>query len=290
MPSRTAEFVTLFRALESRLPADRRLFEDPYAATLLGGRLKAVVALARVPGSGRLVPAAIDRGWPGTRVSVIVRTRFIDEAVAAAGARQVVILGAGFDTRARRLLAGTRVLELDEPETLTLKRERLERVPSNVTFVPVDFEREPLDERLRSAGFAAEPTLFIWEGVTSYLTAAAVDATLRAITRLGTPASRVVFTYLDRAALDHGGLRAAARTVRAVGEPFSFGFDPEKLPEYLQARGLSLIDDVSAVELAERYLHPRGRRPRASAAFRIAVADRVTSDTSARGRPPLRRG
>src|SRR5947209_9180882 len=282
MPSRTAEFVTLFRALESRLPPEARLFEDRYAADLLGPRLKPVLALASVPSGGRLVSAAIDRGWPGSGVSVIVRTRFIDEIVTAADAEQVVILGAGFDTRALRLVPGRRVFELDEPGMLALKRERLGRLPS--TFVPVDFEREPFDDRLRAAGFAAEPAVFVWEGVTSYLSAEAVDSTLRAIARLATRGSRVVFTYLDRAG--GRGLGAAARTVRLVGEPFSFGFDPAELPAYLAGRGLRAIEDVSAAELAERYLHPRGRRPPASTLFRIALAERLTSGTSARGRPP----
>ena len=179
--SRTAEFVALFRALESRLPERRRLFHDPYAASFLGRPLRGALALAGVPVTGRLVPAAIDRGWPGTRVSVVVRTRYIDDAVA--GADQAVILGAGFDTRALRLDL-PRVVELD--------------------------------------------------------------------------------------AL--GEIGAAARTVRRVGEPFSFGFDPAGLSGYLAERGLELADDVSAVDLAGRYLHPLGRRPPASPAFRIANA------------------
>src|SRR5205807_2230260 len=122
-----------------------------------------------VPLSGRLVPAAIDRGWPGTRVSVVVRTRFIDEVVASSDAEQVVILGAGFDTRALRLVPGRRVFELDEAETLAAKRARLGEAASRLTLVPVDFEREPFEDRLRDAGFASEPAVFVWEGVTSYL-------------------------------------------------------------------------------------------------------------------------
>jgi O-methyltransferase involved in polyketide biosynthesis len=188
MPSRTAELVTFFRALESRLPLDARLFEDRYAADLLGAPLKAALTLARV---GHVVPAAIDRGWPGTRVSVIVRTRFIDEVVTASRGEQVVILGAGFDTRALRLVPDRRVF----------------------------------DRRVVNAG------------------------------------SRVVFTYLDRS----GGRGPAARTVRLVGEPFSFGFDPAELPGYLAERGLPAIEDVSAAELAElcsTCIRAAGGRPR----------------------------
>jgi methyltransferase (TIGR00027 family) len=282
--SRTAEFVALFRALESRLPPAARLFEDPYASAFLGRPLSAVLSLARVPVTGALVPASIDRGWPGTRVSVVVRTRFIDEAVEAAvagGIAQLVIMGAGFDARALRLDAArrVRVFELDEPATLATKRDRLERalgaLPNELSQVAIDFEREPLSEPLRAAGFAtAERALFVWEGVTSYLTAAAVDATLRAVAAVSAAGSRLVFTYIDRRALEQDRVGAAARTVRRVGEPFTFGFDPAELPAYLAERELELLDDVSARDLAERYLRPRGRRPPASPAFRIAVTSR----------------
>jgi methyltransferase (TIGR00027 family) len=131
-PSRTAELVALFRALETVRPPRRRLFEDPYAEPLLGTELRAVVALARVPVTGRLVYETIDRGWPGSRLWVVLRTRFIDDLVRSAlnaGAAQLVLLGAGLDTRAHRIsgLPPTPVFEVDEDATLQRTRERLRR-------------------------------------------------------------------------------------------------------------------------------------------------------------------
>lgn len=285
-PSRTAAFIALFRALETRLPAKQRLFADPFAKEFLDRRLGAVLAMARVPVTGGLVPGFIDRTWPGARVSVIVRTRFIDETMEAAlaeGIGQVVILGAGFDTRAHRIEAAARarVFEVDAPATLAEKGARIERLPgarpAHVTAVGVDFERDDLEASLRSAGLdPGARTLFIWEGVTSYLSAEAVDQTLRAMTRLGAPGSLVVFTYLDRAVLEDGakprGAGATISAVARVGEPIRFGLDPADLAAYLADRGLELREEVSTAELAGRYLHPRGRRPVAAEFFRVALA------------------
>ena len=152
---------------------------------------------------------------------MLVRTRFIDEAMEAAlaeGAGQVVILGSGFDARAYRLESarGARVFEVDEPATLAAKRERIEArlgaMPAHVSLVAMDFERDDLAERLAAAGFAAgEPSFFIWEGVTGYLSAEAVDATLRELAALGAPGSRVVFTYLDAEALAGAGAGGGRR-------------------------------------------------------------------------------
>ncbi len=286
--SRTARFVALFRALETRLPEDERLFTDPFAADFLDGRLGAALAAARVPGTGPLVPAYIDRRWPGTRVSVVVRTRFIDEALARAvddGVGQVVLLGAGFDARAYRLdaLGGARVFEVDAPETQAVKRAaieaRLGSSPANVTWVAVDFERDDLAASLPAGGLDPDtPAFFVWEGVTPYLTAEAVDATLRAIASVAAPGSRIVFTYLNRAGLEGArrmqGAAASAGAAARAGEPFQFGLDPDEVPAYLAERGFELVEQVTSAELAARFLHPLGRRPPVSPFYNVVLAAR----------------
>jgi methyltransferase (TIGR00027 family) len=106
--SRTAEYMALFRALESSRPRGRRLFEDPLARHFLSRPLGLVARAAAVPGVRNFISWFIDHRWPGARSSAVARTRFIDDAVIA-GLRehieQVVILGAGFDSRAYRLPA-----------------------------------------------------------------------------------------------------------------------------------------------------------------------------------------
>src|ERR1700744_4339294 len=98
--------MALFRALETVRPAGERLFEDSFAKRFLRRRYRAVVEAARIPAMGGAILAYIDRRWPGSRASGVARTRWIDDEVRTAlsdGAEQVVILGAGFDTRAYRM-------------------------------------------------------------------------------------------------------------------------------------------------------------------------------------------
>ena len=200
--STTAEFMALFRAQESALPESKRLFNDPFAVSFLGPILRVISRLFRVPLLRILLTRFIDARWPGARTSGIARTRLIDDwagAEVAAGAQQILILGAGFDSRAWRLpsFRGLPIFEVDHPATSAVKRERIEELgapTSRVTFVPIDFDRERLSDTLSNAGFQADRrTLVIWEGVTNYLTAEAVDATLRWVGAL-TEGSRLIFT------------------------------------------------------------------------------------------------
>jgi methyltransferase (TIGR00027 family) len=287
-PSRTAEQVALFRALESGRRGER-LFADPYAKAFLGRRYRMVVLLGGLPRVGEAVPRYIDRRWSGgPRASAVVRTRLIDDQLAdaiAAGARQVLVLGAGYDSRGYRLpvLSGLPVFEVDAPATQAAKRWRLRRVASrhyaHVRFVPVDLERDDVGVRLRQAGFARRRTAVVWEGVTNYLSAEAVDVTLRWLAASTAPGSRVIFTYVDRGVLDgtgcFAGLDTWYATVRAGGEQWTFGFDPPRLPDYLAQRGMALLADTSAREAAERYLVPLGRREPTADFYRIAQAEVV---------------
>jgi len=121
-PSKTAEYVATFRAVESARPAGERLFDDPYASCFLDGRLKLGARLASNRLGQSLVCRYIDRNWPGSRPSAVIRTKLIDDVVTAAlegGAEQVAILGAGYDTRGLRLNAAVSVpvFELD-PEKM----------------------------------------------------------------------------------------------------------------------------------------------------------------------------
>jgi methyltransferase (TIGR00027 family) len=269
-PSRTAQHNALFRALEQAQPVP--LFADPFARRFLRGRYRLYGALPP-----RTLARFIDRRWPGPRAAVCVRTRYIDDRVLeaqAAGLDQLVILGAGFDARAHRLpgLERVRVFEVDHPSTQATKRAVVGTPPAHVRYVPADLAREPLDRVLETAGVArGARTLVVWEGVTNYLDAASVDATLRATATLATG---VVFTYVERALIDapaayQGGPESLAY-VRGLGEPFTFGFDPAEVPAYLGARGLDLVEDLDLETVAARY-YPDARPP-VSAFYRVVTA------------------
>ena len=291
--SRTAEQVALFRALESARRRDR-VFVDPYAVKFLSGGYRLLARLARVPAVGLRLERYIDEHWPaGPRASAVARTRLIDDLVLDAlsgeagggAARQVVLLGAGYDSRAYRLpaMAGVRVFEVDHPATQATKQ-RLLRAHirsdrrAHVRLVPVDLAADDLAGALREAGFEAlERTVVVWEGVTNYLTERAVDTTVRQLAAIAGSGSRLLFTYVDRAALDGtGGFTGFDEwhaAVRKQGEPWTFGFDPGELPGYLAERGMRLFLDLSARDAADRYLLPLGRRAPAAPFYRIAAAE-----------------
>ena len=283
--SRTAEYVALFRAIESSLPANRRLFEDPFARQFLGPRLALLASLCRVPGAADLVSRYIDGRWAGARSSAVARTRLIDDSIAdalAQGLDQLVILGAGFDARAYRLagLSEVDVFEVDHPDTLAKKRAILRRssfdAPARLRSVGIDFKSADLDRVMDAAGYSTEARTFIlWEGVTNYLTAAAVDTTLQWCARAAA-GSQLLFTYVHRAVLDDpasfAGTENLFGTLKEAGEQWTFGLDPAELADFLRQRGLELERDIGSSEYRARYLPRVSRIMRGYEFYRIAIA------------------
>ena len=280
--SLTAEYMALFRALESSRPASARLFSDPGAAGFLQGWRKWLNALSRFPAGLRLAEEVLDRAAPGARAAGIARTKWIDDEATAAlnTATQLVLLGAGFDMRAYRLPAAARatIFELDHPQTSLAKQAALAnaaRPARQIRYAGIDFGSQSVAEVLMQAGFdQTQPTCFIWEGVTNYLTAEDVDRALRQI-RQSAGDSILLFTYIDRAVLDHperflGAAKLLAR-VASYGEPWTFGLRPEELKPYLAARGFELVKDTGVAEVWQRTGRPRPG-PRGYEFYRLAAA------------------
>lgn len=283
--SRTAEFMALFRALETARDPTTRLFNDPWAAGFLSRKFRLVTRLARWPFGASLLAHVIDRRWPGARSSGVARTRYIDDTIIRAlgtGIDQIVLLGAGFDCRPYRLhgMGKAQVFEVDHPNTSRAKQARLQavlgRLPASVRFVALDFNRQSLDQGLREAGLdLARPVFFLWEGVTQYLDAAAVDATFRYVSAAA-PGSQILFTYVDRRVLEpesgYAGIEAISSALANAAEPWIFGFDPAGLPHYLEARRLDLVSDLGAAAYRALYLE-RADRLRGYEFYRVALAD-----------------
>jgi methyltransferase (TIGR00027 family) len=286
--SRTAEYMAFFRGLESAQPEGRRLFVDSFAERFVSASLRRAIRASTWPMVGGLVNGYADWRLPGARTSAIARTKLVDDALGDAlrdGMGQVVILGAGFDCRAYRLagLAGAKIFEVDHPATLATKlgvlREALPEMPRNVKFVEIDFNRQALPEVLSAAGFReSERTEFLWEGVTNYLTAEAVDSVLRFVAGCGV-GSQIVFTYVHAGLMDgavrFGGGEKLLRNVARIGEPWTFGIVPEKLAKFLGRRGLRLEWDLSAEEYRDRYFGAAARKMKGYEFYHVAMA-RVT--------------
>lgn len=287
--SRTAQLMSIQRGLESARPPQTRLFFDALAPQFVSPAWRAALRSARLPLVRRSIETLYDLvGGPGPRESAIARTRLIDDIIQAAAPTRLVILGAGYDTRAQRLdcLADCAVYEIDHPSTQARKRATLARASSSAArapaYIAVDFERDELADALTRFGLPGErPTVFLWEGVTQYLTAEAVDKTLSAIRQAAGRDDTLVFTYVDDAVLPQGEpdrYPEAARWLHGTasrGEPWIFGLSPSGLSEYLNARGFRVDSDISTREAGERYFPPLRRADRGSDLYHVAIAKRL---------------
>lgn len=213
---------------------------------------------------------------------VNARTHHIDrwvERAAAEAALQVVILGAGFDSRAYRFTGRypkLRFFEVDLPAMVKAKQQVVENVlgslPVATHYVPIDFDTQSLAAALTTAGYrASDKTLFILEGVTMYVNAAATDATLAFIAQHAASGSTVVFDYVYRQVIEGDtaalyAVGAEATGVASLGEPFVTGWSPAEAAALAQRHGLSVINNLGPSDLTQRYLigsdgKPDGRLP-----------------------------
>jgi methyltransferase (TIGR00027 family) len=231
---------------------------DWFAVRLLGLSLRLLV---RVPPLRAATLRAVEWLSPGSYHFLTARTRYVDQVLldeVHSGVTQVVILGAGADTRAYRFdeLAAVSVFELDHPLTSRWKQElvrrALGRLPDHVRYVAVDLGHDSLDDALAVTDRSA-PVAIVWEGVTPYLDRPSVEATLASVGRCA-PGSSITFDYYFRPA----AREPAARYLRRLGEPFLSNLTPEEVESMLAAHGLELVANVLGPELAARQLAGKG--------------------------------
>jgi methyltransferase (TIGR00027 family) len=268
--SRTAERVAMRRAAHQLYDEAPLVFADPLAMRVLSEDARAELRARE----------EMERTHPfarGMRAFLCARSRFAEDALdraVANGVRQYLVLGAGLDTFAVRsalpghpvhpVHPGLRIFEVDHPATQAWKRACLEQagvhVPTTVTFVPVDFEREGLMEKLAASGFDVDAPAFCWLGVLPYLTREAAVGTLHALGSLPV-GSGVAFDYsVARESLSPTQQAAydwlADRVARA-GEPFRLGFDPAELGQLLRGCGFGRVEDLDSEAIAARYFAER---------------------------------
>jgi len=270
LPSRTSIFTAAARALGSREPDASVRNPDWVADRLIGPAELALIADHPI---SRALGQDFQEAMNNTEVFgfvwlMLVRTRFIDESLQRAlrdGATQVVILGAGFDTRAHRfaeLLKDTAIIEIDYDATQEYKRRRVEEAlggaPANVVYAPIDFTRENLGGVLHRAGFQPDRrTYYICEGVSMYVPEEGMKETLHAIAAASAPGSTLLLEYINRGGLDV--LRAypsgMVKNAFAWGEPFVFGVPDGEDREFFREMGLELGEalKIGSPESVKRY-------------------------------------
>ena len=255
----------------------RRRAEPPSGATHRHRRVRTAVPRPRprrcCSRTARRAGVPVRRAARAERLSAyaLCRHRFIDEALLASlasadgGATQVVILGAGYDARAYRFAAQIGARPVYEVDLAPLSRRKAAIVAAHpdrfghasVHRVEVDFRTESLERRLRGSGLLpGEPTFVAWEGVTPYLSRAAVVATLATLAGLCGEGSVLAMDFWEGA--DGAGLlaplrRVGARAIGLVGEPVTFGLPLVGARALLDEHGWQVAEVNDATELARRF-------------------------------------
>ena len=268
-PSETAHRVAFVRAWETQKPADSRVIYDPIAEHLISadGRFLVKTRLGRTT-YGHLLryDVVVEVGD-----YIVLRTRAIDahlEDYAKKGMAQLLILGAGYDSRAYRfpeLKAGVKLFEVDTPETQEIKKARLIEhygsLPDHVTFVSLNFEKDDLADSLVRAGFDGSlKTLVIWEGVSYYLESEAVEKTLAFVAGHTPAGSSIIFDYALSEAVHNKPrdyvLKRLKVMLSELREPMKFGLDPQEVEGFLTERGFEDVMNLTVEQCKEKFLTP----------------------------------
>jgi methyltransferase (TIGR00027 family) len=259
--SMTAIGIAIVRAIESEKPEADRICYDPYARQFVNGALYHFVKFFDRLGYS-------ERKGPGVMGFLTVRDRHIDEYLKtslANGVQQVVVLGAGYDARAYRFeefKRAVKVFEVDHPATQQAKMKRLQKVfgavPSHVTYVPIDFNTQTLAERLPECGYDERATtLFIWQGVTQYLSLEVVESTLAFVVNHSGPGSSIIFDYMYTSLLDGTVQRGEVNKMRRdrwlSNEVLAFGLPEGTIAAFLEQHGFTQVHDANYKYLHETY-------------------------------------
>jgi len=269
--SRTAEATCGYRAIAAQHPDPKLRNPDDLAAKLCRWQSP----LPRDYASARPL---IDQGETYSAFFYVnARTHYIDAALrkaAADGVTQVVVLGAGFDSRAYRFRASHPQLqfyEVDLPATIEAKKvrvaEALGGLPDYVRYAPIDFNTQKLADVLLPLGYdPKQRSFFLLEGVVMYVVEAGNATTFDFIRGNSAPGSVVVYDYLLKRVIqgDTKGLYAAAYLSFAVerqGEPYIFGWTPPEAAAWAKKRGFRVVEDVDDKELGRRHLTGSNGKP-----------------------------
>jgi methyltransferase (TIGR00027 family) len=276
--SLTAAGIAIARAVESEKSPAERICYDPYARQFVPAWMYFLFGFSIKSGYAEL------RG-PGVNGFLVARERYIDDVLQSflnKDLRQLVILGAGYDSRPYRfdLQGQVKTFEVDHPFTQADKLAKVQRIfskiPEHVTYIPVDFNSQTLSERLPSSGY--DPglfSLFIWQGVTMYLTSAGVDSTLDFIAKNAPPGSAVVFDYVYQEVLDGIHKQSEISSMRRyrfiTGEGLTFGIPEGGVGEFLGERGFRQVKDINRDDLKRTYFTGKNTARNVAGGYGIVI-------------------
>jgi methyltransferase (TIGR00027 family) len=275
-PSSTAVAAAMMRAAHLLWDDEPKILKDELALGLSGigdeATLRATLDVLLTEMARDFSPDFAQAIFRHFRAMAVLRSRYVEDELARAltrEVRQLVILGAGFDSFAyrRQDLASTlHVFEVDHPTSQRWKLDRLNALqvglPPNLRFIALDFEKHALVDSLRVGGYRLEePAFFSWLGVTQYLTEAAVYRTLQEVASLAA-GTEIVFMYVVPVAMlddeNQRLLTVSTAGSAARGEPWLSFFEPARLAARVQELGFAEVWDLGPEEANARYFSGRG--------------------------------
>jgi methyltransferase (TIGR00027 family) len=283
-PSKMAENIALIRAGEASRPEAERICYDPYAIRFISPEV--LEFMTRYPEQFRAQQEQVDRAMPGLGNTAVARVRYIDDTVKTAlkdGIEQLVILGAGYDTRAYRIEGAdkVRVFEVDHPDTVGYKMEKIREIfgalPAHVTYVPTDLEVVSLGQRLTESGYdPKKKTLFVLEGLIMYLPPGALDETFAFIAHNAGKGSAVVFDYgrVVSNIKDDKDMKTAISAYNSIkerGDLIKSGI-AEPIEKFLGDRGFTKVKNMDAPDFKKAYFHGKNASREVSGLLSFAYA------------------
>jgi len=266
--SHTADTSAAQRAYHTMYASEPKVFNDPFAIQLTSFSWRFCL-------KNKWIVGFIEKEYDWIMPMIahhVARSRYTEERLdelIKKGFTQYVLLGAGMDSfvfRRPELSAKLTVYEIDHPGTQAKKRQRMKKLglaePANVNYIPVDFEKDSLTEKLAGAGFNKnEKTLFAWLGVVPYLTEPAIRSTLKELSTLAASGSELIFDTMYRDALTRGkGTITGKKLFRLTekkGEPMITGYDPDELKKLLPETGFQLAEVVSPDDFIDKWFTRR---------------------------------
>jgi methyltransferase (TIGR00027 family) len=212
----------------------------------------------------------IERFLPGLSNSIRAKFRYFDDFIEKSideGIEQLVILGAGYDSRANRmvgLMGKVKVFEVDHPSAQIVKTEKIKMIfdslPDHVAYVPVDLGIDDLGQKLVESGYdKSKKTLFILEGVIFYIPPKMVDEILSFVVENSGKGSIVLFDYFPKSVVDGTSQLEVGRNIHnqliQAGEPMQFGIEEGTVEKFLEDRGFSQICNVTSEDYKRMYFH-----------------------------------
>jgi len=287
-PSETAFFAALRRAIANKDYGDKKFGPDFMAEYFLPPHFRFFIKFQKIRDDTK---DKFNSFLPGLNEYMIARTAYFDGLFVDALKNeypQIVLLGAGYDTRAYRfaeLNKGTKIIELDAAPTQNWKKKSLKKakldVPENLIFAPINFNKELIKDVLEKAGYESEKkTLFIWEGVSYYLEDESVNATLGFVKEFAHPESVIAFDYVLPLTTENENAFGVKKFFESMkkeheAEALVFSIEEGGIKSFLEERGFRVIEHLDNEEIEKKFLTDHGSLlGQMTAHFRFVSASR----------------